>query len=833
MTDTNHRDNIFLYVDSPIGSGKTHDIIEYTGFGAIAGQCFIVAQPTTDLIDQTCRQFKARFPDVPCVAIHSEISDNVAAELKKQTEDAGNEFVGHGMVVICSHSGLIQAPFIAEKKNWHVIMDEMPQTLYSGRLSLARNAHLISQVFTIRDDETNGHYSKLMIADENRLDDMSRDDNELGVFSHTVQEMARKINSGWWRMFVLTNQWNEVMHKRKADQLIVYGHLRPEILTGFKSTTCVSANLKNTLAHHHLIHDGYRFMKHKMLGRRLRYHTHENGELLTIFYAINEKWTKRIRNTMYQGKSIQELIATAATTEFGDAPFAKLTNKDSMRDKDPFGDQGVSLPHAAYGRNDFQHLHNAAVIPALNPPTDFFAFVSNVIGIDAEDVYQAIYREQVYQASGRISIRLPGDLNPKKIVVADLSTAEFLAKMYPGAVVKKMPIAFAIPPPKSPGRQTERRPQEQELHRNELAKMTMRRTRWKAKHAVVLNPLSTPIGVRYNTGIHDDNHARTQNEAQPGFAISLWDSRAAKPRPHVDYGLGHMAYKNNLITQRFYTTEQFFDHLMVCAETKYHAEKHDNDLVVTALFDLSKDPGRGHTKKNHVVSQGLMLDLENTDLTPEEIHAALPYAMLVYASWNHAPDAPRYRVCIPTLPMSYDAQEASRRVLVRLLELAYPDRRIGVDRGKLNPVSLMYLPCVRPEMFLPLMFDGAEFDHIDIVRSCPPDIIDEVISKSPLTEPEEEAAEAAEVKIAQAKAKAPPSSDINVPGDWVRDRAIKTWQSRGTIKGPGRMQFWSLARSLIDRTTLSHGEIRQILWEQAGHANNPSERRGEIDAFFK
>jgi hypothetical protein len=186
------------------------------------------------------------------------------------------------------------------------------------------------------------------------------------------------------------------------------------------------------------------------------------------------------------------------------------------------------------------------------------------------------------------------------------------------------------------------------------------------------------------------------------------------------------------------------------------------------------------------------------------------------------------------LPMTYDAQEASRRVLARLLEVAYPCRRTGVDTGKLNPVSLMYLPCLRPEMFLPLVFAGEQFDHCDVVRTCPPDIIDEVISKSPLTEPEEEAAEEAEVKIARSKAKAPPSiDDTNVPGDWVKSRAIKVWQERGTTKGAGRQQFWSLARSLIDRTNLSHSEIREILWEQAGYANNAAERRGEIAALFK
>jgi hypothetical protein len=427
----------------------------------------------------------------------------------------------------------------------------------------------------------------------------------------------------------------------------------------------------------------------------------------------------------------------------------------------------------------------------------------------------------VYQASGRISIRLPGDLNPKKIVVADLSTAQFLARMYPGSTVKQIPIAAAVPPPAKTGRPTERTPHQQEEHRKELAKMTMRRTRWKAKHAVVLNPLSTPIGLRYNTGIDHDHHASHPNEARYGFAISLWDSRAAKPRPHVEYELGHYAWVNNLIDQRFYSTEQFFDHLTQYAETKYHATKQDNDLVVTAFFDLTRDPGKGHTKKNHVVSQGIMLDFEHTDLTPEEVHAALPYTMLVYASWNHAPDAPRYRVVIPTLPMTYDAQEASRRVLTRLLELAYPGRKIGVDAGKLNPVSLMYLPCLRPEMFLPLVFAGGQFDHCDVVRSAPPDIIDEVISKSPLTEPEEEATEAkevAEAKIVQSKPI--PASNTNVPGDWVRDRAIKVWRERGTTKGAGRLQFWSLARRLIDSTNLPHHEIKQILWEEAGHANN-------------
>jgi hypothetical protein len=61
--------------------------------------------------------------------------------------------------------------------------------------------------------------------------------------------------------------------------------------------------------------------------------------------------------------------------------------------------------------------------------------------------------------------------------------------------------------------------------------------------------------------------------------------------------------------------------------------------------------------------------------------------------------------------------------------------------------------------------------------------------------------------------------------------AIDYWRNRGCIKGKGRTQFWLLAKRLAE-AGYDDAEMRDILDEQAGHATNSVERRGEIEGLL-
>jgi hypothetical protein len=62
--------------------------------------------------------------------------------------------------------------------------------------------------------------------------------------------------------------------------------------------------------------------------------------------------------------------------------------------------------------------------------------------------------------------------------------------------------------------------------------------------------------------------------------------------------------------------------------------------------------------------------------------------------------------------------------------------------------------------------------------------------------------------------------------------AIDYWRRRGCIRPKGRTQLWLLAKRLAEAGCYDL-EMRHILYEQAGYATNPKERRGEIDRLVR
>ena len=85
--------------------------------------------------------------------------------------------------------------------------------------------------------------------------------------------------------------------------------------------------------------------------------------------------------------SVNDLIIAGAMEVFGDDKFVWLVNKD-CEGKEPFDGAGVMLPHSPHGLNHFQHIHNAAVLPALNPTPALYCFLDEIAHLDADEVRQ-------------------------------------------------------------------------------------------------------------------------------------------------------------------------------------------------------------------------------------------------------------------------------------------------------------------------------------------------------------------------------------------------------------------------------------------------------------
>jgi len=813
---------LFYKVSGPCGSGKTHRAIEFAGHGARAGERFIFAGMTCEFVDSTFDDLRSRFSDVCARAIHSETCENVADALQKESD------TDDGIVIFCTHTGLTQSPYIHHRSEWLLFVDEAPNPTWHIQLNLKRNRDKLLAGLTAKPLSNGPAYRKLEVYDVGLLDDIAKDAKH-GVFSQPLKDLARKLDSGHWHIYVTGKQWDNLMLVRpKGYELLVFGLLDPAIFDGFADVTFMSANFDSTIAHQWLSRHNIAVRRHPWISQRLQYEKHPNGHLLTVYYATDRDWSKQFRDieiTMADGSTedCNQVIANAAMKLFDHDNFLKLLNKDAIR-RDPFFGKGTFLPQVSQGLNTYQHFHDAVVIPAYNATPPFYAFLEAVGGFDRDEVSHAIYAEQVYQAGTRISTRNLKNHDPKRLVVADMRAAKFMEHMFPTCNLQILPGVDMIPGGRANpgGRPSEyQTPDERDFARRQKAAKRKRRERWRDRHHVTQNSLSI-----YKKDLRDTApSAWEQTLPYQGFAVSCWDSRAATWR---EYEVFEVEYDRHLIWQKAYTTDEFFAFIQRHATTTDVPEKHLANMFVPSFFDLKWDTEYGHSKGNHVVSQGAVLDFDHSELTPTEIHVALPYRMIAYSSFSYRPDDRKFRIAIPTMPMTYDASEALRRMMVRRIELVYPGKRHGADISKMTPVSLFYLPSVRPHGFAET-FDGDDLDHATWIKACPPDIIDGCLRLSPNTPPPQ----ADELPPPPPPRRDPTEQERQTHEGNIIARAIRTFQERGCGKGQGRPQLWSLFRTLKDRTSLNDAEIKAILWEQAVWAHNPEERRGEIDRLLR
>ncbi|MPR12948.1 hypothetical protein [Microvirga tunisiensis] len=664
--------------------------------------------------------------------------------------------------------------------------------------------------------------------------------------------LANRIVSDHWEVYAHQSQYERLVRGEKTDSsLRTYSILKPSIFDGFQKAIVASACMTDTMFFRLYTARGIDLQPVKgKLCRDLRYDQHEHGERITIYYAATEAWSKTYRDKIVedeQGVTTKfiDKIKQAIVILFGAEPFLWMGNKDLP---DSFFPQAgaTRLPNTPHGLNSFQGYHNVAVISALNPPPVHFSFMESC-KISGEELRTAHYRSAVYQAVMRCSIRKPGDENPKRVVVMDRDTAEWLANLFPGAKVQPLD-GMGIAPSKGTAGRT--RQYESNAEKNRAYNERQERE-WLAQLDAING--TSFIGGRYRLLVQEvrdqmKEFARDEIPLKEGNIVTpSLTSGTAFASIYDTIPLGHVDY----------TDDESFISALRDLHGRQLAAKEDAGLFSPAHFEADKatDTSRGLDNITHV--RGIWLDNDGGDLTPEAFADLFPsLRMVIWNTYSSTLDKPRWRVFIPTTyAMSLDVYGLMIGQIVKVLndEGYWGKRQLeknhrikrrrchGFDESKFTPASLFYLPCQAKDPA------HSFFDDYNDLKRGPLDLCQWIehciLDLRPDPEPEPATTPAAP--------KAPTITETSISTKFqdLRDKlladqaksragqqaamiekAIDEW--RTAPRGDGNNAFFRLGAAL-QRAGLDEIEIRERLREEVAYAHSKSERRKEIPGIIK
>jgi hypothetical protein len=140
--------------------------------------------------------------------------------------------------------------------------------------------------------------------------------------------LAHKVTSRDWQVHVHQGQYERLMRGEKENcTLTTYSILKPSIFDGFKRVVVASACMEETMFLRLFSAQGVEMKPVTgRLAKDLRYHQHDHGERIIIYYASSEAWSKTYRDKLVedgQGGTVRfgTRIKNAVGTLFGTEPF--------------------------------------------------------------------------------------------------------------------------------------------------------------------------------------------------------------------------------------------------------------------------------------------------------------------------------------------------------------------------------------------------------------------------------------------------------------------------------------------------------------------------------
>ena len=313
-------------LDALCGAGKTFALARKSHTFAQRGLKVLFVQPTRQLIDATFEQELSSLSPVRHRVIHSETHPGrVSAEIISHMEANAPG----GEILFITHAAFLGLKFVPHRRDWIVILDELPTVDVYEELNLPETHGLITAaldaqehsdrycVLTPKLEGGAGHLRRLAA---------NRDQDEVWALFSGV---ASRIMSPDWIVYALDYQFqNLVSGHHEKQKLSTYSILQPSILEGFAKVILAGACIRDSLLFHLWSEQGVVFRDLKL---PLRFTQHTNGTRLTISYGVAGSWSKRLRDAQrgIEGATVMDYIIAGAEAELGSEPFVFMTNKDS------------------------------------------------------------------------------------------------------------------------------------------------------------------------------------------------------------------------------------------------------------------------------------------------------------------------------------------------------------------------------------------------------------------------------------------------------------------------------------------------------------------------
>jgi hypothetical protein len=278
---------IILYASAPSGAGKTHQVVARACELAREHQRVLILQPTKELINKTVQKELLAHPNPPqhYVFHGDKVSEgSVAGELTRFFKDAEDA----GQVAFATHQVLPYIPYIANRRDWHVLIDEEMQVLRHFCLQIPRPHFLITDHIELA--PYNSIYSRIVVRNRTSLEEAAKNRDEDELLKFLAPAIRTLINPNW-STYVNTEQY-ERLRRDGVKQLAFHAMLNPKILDGFAGVFMAAANFEDTLVYQ-LWGQTREFQEDRNFAESLLFGTHDNGHLVTIYYAIDKQWSKR------------------------------------------------------------------------------------------------------------------------------------------------------------------------------------------------------------------------------------------------------------------------------------------------------------------------------------------------------------------------------------------------------------------------------------------------------------------------------------------------------------------------------------------------------------
>jgi hypothetical protein len=770
------------------------------------GERVLVLQPTKELIDKTIQNELLSAKGPP--RHHVFHGDNVDGAVASAITTHFNAADAEGQIVFATHAVLSYVPYWANKRDWHVFIDEELQVVRHNCHQLPRTHSIITDHIEL--EPYNSIYGRVMVRDLEELREKGRNRDEDELLGQ-VAEVSRTLTNPRWDSFINTEHF-EKLKNGQSKRLSVHSILKPSVIEGFGSVLIAGANFQESQQYRLWSDEGIRFKEDTEFVADLRFQSHPNGHLIDIYLAMENPWSKKRREIVGGDGQDNNLlrITRASTTLFGNAAFVWQANKavpDNL-----FGPNAERLPNKPHGLNSYAGIHNIAFLSALNPAPEHFRFLET-LGLSGEDVRDAVYHATAYQAVMRISIRDTNNPDRKIIVVPDRALAEYLQSRFPGSGIHKLDCGIVEDAkPRKSGRPRK--------HRSNKVRVAEQRARAKAETLRILNEqISLSFAPDHSAGGLQSGCAEKGIEPYTNFGTPAC-SGSLYPAKTSSVAIGYLHDDGD---------SEFFVTALKAFSRHSRDSKDGYALISPSVFDPGKVKDTKRGLDNIVYTRHLWLDFEDGDLTPEELAALFPNVRLVVMnSFHHRSDKPRFRaVFLTDRPLTKEAYELLFDNVARKIEEAEycvnrkkktgkrtstGIRQAGLDWSKRTPASLFYLPsqAADPSQSFFIDFNGPERQILNPLPWIEHSLVPVVPPHDLPTLWESDGTEINEALVQE---------------------ATNVWRQSTLFPGEGNARFWQFALAL-GRAGRNLNQIQSTLQAEAQFGRSPKKRRAQVKSII-